>query len=961
MASISGKDMGNFATELKIFLNKKNIFAAVLFGLIAYLIVLADFHLLIPGTNLITDPREIFVTIGSALTGPLAGVIIGILSSLTDPTKELIPYIIIQHIVGAVWVGFAYKILINKNYPTYKIIFYWILIIFAYYYLTYLPVLVIVKLFFPDYYSLIIDPSIPLHYTLLILYEGWFPEFVFTTIVTSLAISALPSRYRLPLWGNSDKYSDNYNKQIVRGSLGLRIGVWFLILSLIPLIIVGVYIRDDVKTSYLLNQAFMHKKVAEEFAYHFSYDNETDLVNNSIDLLDENIFILDSLGNYIIHNDKGKLNNSALDIIPRNSLQKILSNNKGYFYDKSKVICGGFKKVNKDAIVVSLSDSTTLSHVFNYLEFTSLKKIGYGLTIISLLTGFIIWVIIIRPLKKLTSAVEEVGNGNYDIHIDESKVSDEIKILAGSFNRMTKNVKEAYNNLERMRNILKENEERLRVYIEKTTEGISFTKIEPPMPLNLSHYDQAVYYLNHGTISEANQALAKMYGFEKIENMLGKTLRDFWVGSGEELIEGILPWVKNNYLLDNQVTTEKDINGKIHYFQNNSVGLFDNNYLLGVWGVQRDITDKIIMEKNLRNSEHKLRTILDSAPFGAHLYELNEKEQLIITAANLAADKILGLTHKPLIGKSLEEAFPSMTGTDIPQKYRHAALTGENFHTEQVTSKDGKIIVAFEIFAFRTGYKEIVVFFRDISEQKISKELIDKYVKDLELKNAELERFTYTVSHDLKSPVITIKGFLGMIVNDAKEGRFDRIEKDIMRIDNAADKMQELLDDLLNLSRIGRIVNPSSTFSMSEAALESADLLIGKIKEKNISLIIDKDMPTVFADKHRIREVYQNLIENSVKNIGLSDSPSIEIGCKINNENILYFVKDSGIGIKSDYHEKIFELFEKLDPTSEGTGIGLSLVKRIIEFHGGKIWVESDGIGKGSAFYFTLGNKKQPE
>lgn len=950
--------MSSIIRILNLFINKKNIVAALIFGSIAYLIILANFHLSIPGTKLLTDPREIFITVGAALTGPIAGIIVGILGSLIDPTKELVPYIIVQHIIGCIWIGFAYKILMNKTYRIYKIILIWVLIVFIYYYVVYLPGLIFVRIFFPNIYSLIIDPTIPFLKALGTIYIGWLPEFIVTTVFTSLIILALPYRYRFPLWGITTHNLNVIKKQIISGSIGLRIGVWFLILSIIPLIIVGVYIRNDVETSYLINQALMHEKLASEVAVRYASYNEPKLLANTTALTDTNTFIINNYGKYIVHKNYSKLNKSALDILPKESFEKVLSIYQGYFYDRSEKICGGFKRINDYAIAVSFSDPTILNHTFSYLEFTSLKKIGYGLLIISILTGLIVWIIITQPLKNLTTAVEEVGKGNYDINIDESKYSDEAKMLAKAFNKMTKNVKDAYVNLEKMQESLKENEERLRIYIEKTTEGISFTKMVPPMPLNLSHHDQAVYYLDHGFISDANQALAAMYGFENTQDMIGKTLRDFWIGSENELIEGMLPWVKNGYLLDDEITTEKDIHSNIHYFLNNSVGIFHEDTLLGVWGVQRDITDKIIIERNLRDNEQKLRAIIDSAPFGAQLYKLNGNNDLIFYGANAAADKLLGISHQQLIGKTIEEAFPRVTVTDIPTKYRQVIESGENYQSDKIQYEDEKMIKAFEIFAFRTSSKEMAVFFRDITEQKISKQLIDKYVKDLEMKNAELERFTYTVSHDLKSPVITIKGFLGMIVKDAKEGRFDRMEKDIMRISNAADKMQELLDDLLNLSRIGRIINPSSTFSMSEAALESAELLQGTIKEKNINLIIDKEMPSVHADKYRIREVYQNLIENSIKNIGLSDAPIIEIGCKIRNENLLYFVKDNGIGIKRDYHEKIFELFEKLDPNSEGSGIGLSLIRRIIEFHGGKIWVESEGIGKGSTFFFTLGSKK---
>jgi|GEM_PF-2958015 len=235
---------------------------------------------------------------------------------------------------------------------------------------------------------------------------------------------------------------------------------------------------------------------------------------------------------------------------------------------------------------------------------------------------------------------------------------------------------------------------------------------------------------------------------------------------------------------------------------------------------------------------------------------------------------------------------------------------------------------------------------------------LERRIHELEIKNAEMERFTYTVSHDLKSPLITIKGFLGMLTTDAKAGKVERMESDIKRITNAADKMQTLLEDLLELSRVGRVSTPASVFPISETVQEAGELLYGGFTTKNIFFEIANDMPLVRADRSRICEVWQNLLENAVKYMGNQPSPHIVAGWLTSKDGPIFFVKDNGIGIESAYQHKIFDLFEKLNPHSEGTGIGLALVKRIIELHNGKIWVESLGIDQGSTFYFTLPTKE---
>jgi signal transduction histidine kinase len=232
-------------------------------------------------------------------------------------------------------------------------------------------------------------------------------------------------------------------------------------------------------------------------------------------------------------------------------------------------------------------------------------------------------------------------------------------------------------------------------------------------------------------------------------------------------------------------------------------------------------------------------------------------------------------------------------------------------------------------------------------------------IEELGNKNAELERFTYTVSHDLRNPIVTIKGFLGMLTKDMEDNRPDYIQSDIRRIAGAADKMDALLKDLLELSRIGRIVNPPAEVDTVKLTHEALEMLNARIRSKNAQVIVSPNLPSIYCDQIRLREVLENLIDNAIKCMGEQPEPQIEIGVRNEDKEAVIFVKDNGIGIDSRYHERVFRLFEKLNPTSEGTGIGLALVKRIVEVHGGKIWVESDGLGKGSTFCFTIPDNRK--
>jgi signal transduction histidine kinase len=141
------------------------------------------------------------------------------------------------------------------------------------------------------------------------------------------------------------------------------------------------------------------------------------------------------------------------------------------------------------------------------------------------------------------------------------------------------------------------------------------------------------------------------------------------------------------------------------------------------------------------------------------------------------------------------------------------------------------------------------------------------------------------------------------------------------------------------------------TVKLTHEALET---LNARIRSKNVQVIVSPNLPSIYCDQIRLREVVENLIDNAIKYMGDQSDPQIEIGIRNGDTEPVIFVKDNGMGIDSRYHERVFRLFEKLNPTSEGTGIGLALVKRIVEVHGGKIWVESEGLGKGSTFCFTI-------
>jgi signal transduction histidine kinase len=187
------------------------------------------------------------------------------------------------------------------------------------------------------------------------------------------------------------------------------------------------------------------------------------------------------------------------------------------------------------------------------------------------------------------------------------------------------------------------------------------------------------------------------------------------------------------------------------------------------------------------------------------------------------------------------------------------------------------------------------------------------------------------------------------------------VRDDLKHISDATTKMQQLLEDLLDLSRVGRLANPVEVIAFCDLVNDSLKLAAGRIQERGVAVEVQECDSMVKVDRARMIEVLMNLFDNAVKFMGDQSEPKLTIGHRSDASELVYFVEDNGIGIEPHYQERIFGLFNRLDQTIEGTGIGLTLVKRILEVHGGRIWVESEGKGRGSRLCFTLPQEERKQ
>lgn len=229
--------------------------------------------------------------------------------------------------------------------------------------------------------------------------------------------------------------------------------------------------------------------------------------------------------------------------------------------------------------------------------------------------------------------------------------------------------------------------------------------------------------------------------------------------------------------------------------------------------------------------------------------------------------------------------------------------------------------------------------------------------EEIRKKNEELEAFVYMVSHDLKNPVVSIQGFCSSILKNQRDELNEKTLFYLQRVQANASLMASLLEDLVELSRIGRIEDKKTEISVQEVIKSVWAGVSTSLATQDVEFVCPENLPQVVYPEKRLYQIFSNLLSNAVKFKSENKIPQVEIGYQENKDNYTFFVRDNGIGIEQKYHNKIFDVFSQLRETeSEGTGMGLAIVKKIVEANLGKVWVESQK-GAGSTFYFTIPKK----
>jgi PAS domain S-box-containing protein len=376
----------------------------------------------------------------------------------------------------------------------------------------------------------------------------------------------------------------------------------------------------------------------------------------------------------------------------------------------------------------------------------------------------------------------------------------------------------------------------------------------------------------------------------------------------------------------------------------------EDGSLLRMTGTAQDVTE-------LKKAEQRIMQLASIVEYSSDAI-ISKTTEGYVTSWNRQAEVLFGYSEKEMLGKHISLLFPE--GHVDEEDMILAQIKGDhallNYETERVRKDGTRIMISSTISPIKDPSGKIIgvsKIARDITEKKAAEAKLMAYTAALEQKNRETEQFAYIASHDLQEPLRTITNYIGLFDKGYKGKLDEKADIYIGFINSASKRMQVLITDLLEYTRI------ENDKSQSEV---DCNVLLSEIL-KDMQVVIEETgadikaetLPVVTGQYSRLKSLFQNLISNAIKFRKPGEPPQIGITVKDHGKEWLFEIKDNGIGIEKAYYEKIFKIFQRLHSRKDyqGTGIGLAHCKKIVDLRGGQIWVESE-FGKGSSFFFTL-------
>ena len=570
-----------------------------------------------------------------------------------------------------------------------------------------------------------------------------------------------------------------------------------------------------------------------------------------------------------------------------------------------------------------------------------------NLTLLVLLVGAAIFIVyfigkraIVDPIMQLQAASRQLGAGAGIVKVSHKVKGGEIGALARAFDGMAEAVVQREAARDAAQAALRESEQRWATTLASIGDAVIATDLES----RITFMNAVAEELTGWTLIEASMKPVKaafnivnQNTREEVENPVAKVLR-----------EGMIVGLANHTILIRKDLAEVPID-------DSGAPIRDKDgKTVGVVLVFRDITDRKQAEETLRQQAQ----LLDLSYDAIFTWDLNGT----IGFWNQGAEKLYGYSRDEAVGRISHELLRTGRpgGVDGLKALleRDGMWIGELSHV----TKDGRTLAVeshHQLIRGDSGRRIVLETTRDVTERNRVEAEMEEKSRQLETANKELESFSYSVSHDLRAPLRAIDGYSRMILR-RKADEFDaetRRQFDVIR-DNVSN-MGKLIDDLLAFSRLGRQDVAKADMDMGE--------LIGEVWQELVAIHPDREMtlkagqtPTACGDRPLIRQVYGNLLGNAVKFTQGRNPAVIEVGSCVQDNETVYYVRDNGIGFDMKFYDKLFGVFQRLhsDQEYEGTGIGLALVQRIVNRHGGRIWAEGK-VDKGATFYFTLPTRRE--
>ena len=450
-----------------------------------------------------------------------------------------------------------------------------------------------------------------------------------------------------------------------------------------------------------------------------------------------------------------------------------------------------------------------------------------------------------------------------------------------------------------------------------------------------------------GEILFANDSLVQIFGYDNVEELLGINIKNLYKDQNDRV--SLLQDLQNHGSLGDY---ELEMIGK----DGQSINLLISANLKDevISGMFMDITRGKLAEKRLIESEDRYRSLFNQMTEGFAVHEIicdqnKEPIDFRFIDINPAFEKLTGLDRLEVVGKLKSEVVPD-DKVDWAKIYGEVALSGLPKHFDDYSDTLKRY---YDIYAYSPKPNQFATIFNDVTERKLTEENLQMTLNRLEKSNYDLEQFAYVASHDLQEPLRMITSFLQLLQRRYGENLDQDANEFIgFAVDGAA-RMQKLINDLLTFSRL----NTKPVQFREIKTKEVLDQVIFESKifiENNDAEITYDPLPAISADYSQMVQLFQNLIVNAIKYRG-TERPEVHISARSKGNNWLFSVQDNGMGIEVNQSDRIFKIFQRLHGRDEyeGTGIGLAIAKRIVERHGGTIWVESEP-GKGSTFYFTI-------